>query len=133
MGVVGALKVSELVENHTQFPNEALYTTSFIFAMNKDRYNALPDDLKAVIDANSGLEFSGFAGKMMQASDQGSYDAAVARGNNIITLSEEQAAEWEAAAEATTDAWTADMDEKGLDGTGLRKRAAELIVKHSGN
>ncbi|MCW8843688.1 MAG: C4-dicarboxylate ABC transporter, partial [Rhodobacteraceae bacterium] len=62
-----------------------------------------------------------------------SYDAAVARGNNIITLSEEQAAEWEAAAEATTDAWTADMDEKGLDGTGLRKRAAELIVKHSGN
>ena len=131
--VVGALKVSELVKNHTMFPNEALYTTTFIFAMNKDRYNALPDDLKAVIDNNSGLEFSGFAGKQMQADDMPSYEAAKAAGNNIITLSEEQAAEWKAAAEATTAAWTKEMDDKGLDGTGLRKHAAELIAKYSGN
>jgi TRAP-type C4-dicarboxylate transport system substrate-binding protein len=56
--VAGILKVPELVSNHTEFGDASLYTTSFIFAMNKDRYESLPDDLKAVIDANSGLEFS---------------------------------------------------------------------------
>ena len=53
--VTGALKVNELVSNHTTFGEDSLYTTTFIFAMNKDRWNALPDDLKAIIDANSAL------------------------------------------------------------------------------
>lgn len=125
--VVGALKVNELVKNHTEFPDNAIYTTSFIFAMNKAKYDALPDDLKAVIDANSGLEFSAFAGKQMQADDAGPRAAAVEMGNNIIELTSEQAAEWQAASQGVIDAWTAEMDGKGLDGTGLRARAAELM------
>ncbi|SMX29445.1 Sialic acid-binding periplasmic protein SiaP precursor [Pelagimonas phthalicica] len=129
--VTGALKVNEMVGNHTTFGDDTLYTTTFVFAMNKDRYNALPDDLKAVIDANSGLEFSGFAGKQMQMDDAGPAKAAMERGNNIITLNADQVAEWKAAAEATTADWVAEMDEKGLDGTALKARAAELIAKHS--
>ncbi|MBO9467108.1 TRAP transporter substrate-binding protein [Tropicibacter sp. R15_0] len=129
--VTGALKVNEMVGNHTTFGDDTLYTTTFIFAMNKDRYNALPDDLKAVIDANSGLEFSGFAGKQMQMDDAGPAKAAMERGNNIITLNADQVAEWKAAAETTTADWVAEMDEKGLDGTALKARAAELIAKHS--
>ena len=129
--VTGALKVNELVDNHTTFGDDSLYTTTFIFAMNKDRWDALPDDLKAIIDANSGLEFSAFAGKQMQMDDEGPRQQAVDRGNNIITLSPEQVAEWKAAAQPTTDAWIVEMDEKGMDGTGLRSRALELIEQHS--
>jgi TRAP-type C4-dicarboxylate transport system substrate-binding protein len=129
--VTGALKVPELVQNHTTFGDETLYTTSFIFAMNKDRYNALPDDLKAVIDANSGLEFSAFAGKQMQADDEPSHQAAIKLGNNIIELSAEQVAEWKAATEQVKTDWVADMDAKGLDGSGLYARAMELIAQFS--
>ncbi|WP_425593490.1 TRAP transporter substrate-binding protein [Aliiroseovarius marinus] len=129
--VTGALKVNELVSNHTTFGEDSLYTTTFIFAMNKDRWNALPDDLKAIIDANSGAEFSAFAGKQMQADDEPSHKQAMERGNNIITLNEEQVAEWKAAAQPTTDGWIAEMDGKGMDGTGLRARALELIAKYS--
>ena len=129
--VTGALKVPELVQNHTTFGDETLYTTSFIFAMNKDRYNALPDDLKAVIDANSGLEFSAFAGKQMQADDEPSHQAAIKLGNNIIELSAEQVAEWKAATEQVKTDWIADMDAKGLDGSGLYARAMELIAQFS--
>ena len=32
---------------------------------------------------------------------------------------------------ATTDGWIAEMDGKGMDGTGLRARALELIAKYS--
>ncbi|MEQ9694804.1 TRAP transporter substrate-binding protein [Shimia sp. SDUM112013] len=131
--VTGALKVNELVGNHTMFGDETLYTTTFIFAMNKDRWNALPDDLKAVIDANSGADFSAFAGKQMQSDDAPSHKQAMERGNNIITLGPDQVAEWKTAAQPTTDAWIAEMDEKGMDGTALYNRAIELIAKNSGS
>ena len=130
--VTGALKVPELVGNHTEFGDAALYTTSFVFAMNKGRYDALPDDLKAVIDANSGAEFSAFAGKTMQSYDAPSREKAVARGNNIITLDEGQVNEWREASQATIAAWVAEMDGKGLDGTGLLEEALAAIAKHSG-
>jgi len=129
--VTGALKVAELVENHTEFPNNAIYTTTFIFAMNKDKYDALPDDLKAIIDANSGAEFSRFAGTQMQADDAGPRELAVEMGNNIIQLSEEQAAEWEAAAQSTIDEWIEETTANGIDAEELIARANELVEKHS--
>ena len=129
--VTGALKVPELVKNHTEFGDASLYTTAFILAMNKDRYNALPDDLKAVIDSNSGAEFSAFAGKQMQIDDGPAREAAVALGNNIITLTPEQVEEWRAASAPTIDAWVAEMDGKGLDGTGLLQEARDLIAKYT--
>ncbi|MFC6657750.1 TRAP transporter substrate-binding protein [Roseibium salinum] len=128
--VVGALKVSELVKNHTEFPEEAIYTSTFVLAMNKEKYESLPDDLKAVIDSNSGLEFSAFAGKKMQEDDAGPRQAAIDMGNNIIELTPEQAAKWKEAAQGTIDAWIAEMDEKGLDGAGLFKRAQELTASN---
>ncbi len=129
--VVGPLKVAELVHNHTMFGNDSLYTSTFIFAMNKARYESLPDDLKAIIDANSGFEFSAFAGKTMQEFDQPPLDAAIKRGNNIINLTPEQVEKWKAASQGTTEKWIAEMDSKGMNGTGLRARALELIKKYT--
>lgn len=129
--VTGALKIDELVSNHTTFGDDTLYTTTFIFAMNKDRWNALPDDLKAIIDANSGVEFSAMAGRQMTIDDGPSRKQAMERGNNIITLNPSQVAEWKAAAQTTTDEWVAEMDEKDLDGSGLQARALELIAKYT--
>nr|WP_245837835.1 TRAP transporter substrate-binding protein [Tropicimonas sediminicola] len=129
--VTGALKTSELVKNHTTFGNDVLYTATFVLAMNKDRYESLPDDLKAVIDANSGMDFSAMAGKQMAADDAAPAAMAAEMGNNIIELSDDQIAGWKAAAAPTIDAWVAEMDQNGLDGTGLRARALELIEANS--
>ena len=128
--VVPSLKVEELVSYHTEFPGDALYTLAFIFAMNKDSYNALPEDLQAVIDANSGLQFSALAGRIQQDDDAPGRELAVARGNTIITLSDEQVAAWRAASQPTIENWIAEADAAGIDGTGLYARAQELIAKH---
>ncbi|NDR56219.1 TRAP transporter substrate-binding protein [Aliiruegeria sabulilitoris] len=125
--VTGALKINELVENHTTFGEDSLYTSTFVLAMNKDRWDALPDDLKAIIDANSGEEFSAFAGKQMQMDDAGPRDAAIGMGATIIELSPDQVATWKEAAAPVAETWIAEMDKNGLDGTGLRARALELI------
>jgi TRAP-type C4-dicarboxylate transport system substrate-binding protein len=127
-----SLKVEELVSNHTEFTGNALYTLAFIFAMNKDSYAALPDDLKAVIDANSGLEFSAFAGRTQQAADGPARALAEGRGNTIITLDADQTAAWAAAAAPTIDAWIAEADAAGIDGTGLYRDAVALIAANNG-
>ncbi|MDX5384854.1 MAG: TRAP transporter substrate-binding protein [Rhodobacterales bacterium] len=129
--VTAALKVAELVSNHTTFGDDALYTTSFIFAMNKDKYNSLPDDLKAVIDNNSGMEFSAFAGKTMAGADEPSMKLAMDRGNNIITLTPEQVAEWKAAAAGVEASWIEDLNKTGLDGQAVVDQARALIAKHT--
>ena len=125
--VTSALKVPELVHNHTEFEGKALYVLTFVLAMNKDRYDSLPDDLKKVIDDNSGLEFSVFAGGTQADSDGPAREAAVALGNNIVTVSEEDAKAWRDAAQPVYDAWIADMDTKGIDGQALIDEARELM------
>ena len=129
--VTAALKIPELVDNHTEFGGAALYTTAFILAMNQQAFDNLPDDLKAVIDANSGADTSAWAGMTMQAADGPSREAALDNGNNIIVLSPDEVARWQEAAAPTVDAWIAEMDDKGLDGTGLHARAVELIEEYS--
>jgi len=59
--VVPAVKVNELTKYHSEFPSDmpGLYTTTFVMAMNRKKYESLPPDLKKVIDNNSGLATSG--------------------------------------------------------------------------
>jgi TRAP-type C4-dicarboxylate transport system substrate-binding protein len=129
--VTGALKVPELVSNHTEFGDASLYTTTFIFAMNKDKYESLPDDLKAVIDANSGADVSAWAGKVMSAADAPAREAAVKNGNNIITLDDAAVAEWRAAVATQEADWIKSMTDQGFDGQALVDQAKALIAKHT--
>lgn len=127
--VTGALKTSELVKNHTEFTGKALYTGAFVLAMNKAVYDGLPDDLKAIIDANTGVEFSAMAGRIGQEADAGARQMAVDLGNNIVTLTAEQSAEWEAAAQSTYAAWLEEMTAAGIDGQALLDEAKALLAQ----
>ncbi|MBO6637784.1 MAG: TRAP transporter substrate-binding protein [Roseitalea sp.] len=130
--VTAALKVSELVDNHTEFEGSHLYNVTFVLAMNKDRYESLPDDLKAVIDANSGHDFSVFAGGTQSDADGPSRQIAVDLGNNIVTVSEDQVAVWRERSQPIYDAWVAEMNEKGIDGQALIDQAIELMDAYDG-
>ncbi|EBA14635.1 TRAP dicarboxylate transporter, DctP subunit [Roseobacter sp. SK209-2-6] len=129
--VTAALKVPELVENHTEFTGKALYTLTFVLAMNKERYESLSDAQRAAIDENSGLEFSVFAGGTMEDSDGPSREMALDNGNNVITLDESQTAEWRKLSQPVYDNWLADMSEKGIDGQALLEEATQLIEKYT--
>lgn len=129
--VTPSLRLSELVTNHTTFGDNALYTTAFIFGMNTAKYNSLPDDLKAVIDANSGIEFSAFAGRVMAESDAPAKLIAEERGNNIITLSPEEVAAWKEAVAGVEAAWVEDLTKAGYDGQAVLDQAKALIAKHT--
>tara|TARA_Y100000815_G_scaffold141519_1_gene127982 strand:+ start:7731 stop:8777 length:1047 start_codon:yes stop_codon:yes gene_type:complete len=129
--VTTALKVPELVGNHTEFTGKALYVLTFVLAMNKDKYESLPDDLKNVIDDNSGLEFSVFAGGTQADSDGPARQVAVDRGNIIITISEEDTEEWRKLSQPIYDEWVEDMNKRGKDGQALLDEARMLIDKYT--
>ena len=125
--VTSALKVPELVKNHTEFTGAALYDLTFVLAMNKDKYESLPDDLKKVIDDNSGLEFSIFAGGTQSDADGPARQAAVDMGINIVTLNEEETQVWRDASQPIYDSWVAEMNDKGIDGQALIDEARSLM------
>ena len=128
--VTPSLRIPELVENHTEFEGDMLYTVTFVLAMHQPTYDALPDDLKAVIDANSGLEFSIFAGGTQQDYDAPGREMAEEMGNNIITIPADAVEEWRELAEPIYARWIADMEGRGKDGQALIDRARALMSEY---
>lgn len=131
--VVPAVKVHELVGNHSEFDSrsEALYTTTFVMGMNKARYQSLPPDLKKVIDANSGIETSAFLGRVQQSGDAPARKLAVDRGNKIHTIGLAEAQAFRRKARHVEVEWVQDMDRRGFNGRQLLESARQLIQKHT--
>jgi TRAP-type C4-dicarboxylate transport system substrate-binding protein len=129
--VTTALRVAELVNNHTEFEGPGLYTLTFSFAMNQAAYDALPPDLQEVIDRNSGHDFSVFAGGTQADADLPARQIAVDRNNNIITISADEAQEWSDLVQPLYDRWVADMAGRGIDGQALIDQARALMAAYS--
>lgn len=131
--VVPAVRVQELTRFHTEtdpkFP--ALYTATFIFAMNPAKYHSLPPDLKKVIDANSGAELSAWVGKVFQEADVPGRKLAEARNNQFYTVPASELEGWRKMAQSIADEWVKEMSAKGHDGKALIESARSLIAKHT--
>ena len=131
--VTKTLRLSELVGNHTEFTGDhALYTATFVFAMNKASYEALPEDLRAIIDAESGQMMAAMSSQSMADFDAPAREVAVEAGNSIIQLGPDEITRWQEAAQPVVDRWIAEMDEKGIDGQALIDRARALIAENGG-
>ena len=129
--VVPAIKLHELVKNHTEIPGSpTLYTASFFLAMNKAKYDGLPADLKAAIDKNSGMKFAELAGNMWDTAGAGVLEMVKKRGNTVTTISEDEKAKWIKTTEPVIDAWTKQVKDKGLDGGKLLEQARALVAKY---
>jgi len=132
--VVPAIRLHELVRYHTEIPGSpTFYTTTFILAMNRARYEAMPADLRQVLDANSGMAAAEMAAKVWDEQGPVVEQMVRRRGNQIIAITPEEKARWQRATQPVTDAWAASMRERGIDGAGLIEEARALIAKHAGN
>jgi TRAP-type C4-dicarboxylate transport system substrate-binding protein len=131
--VVPAVKVNELTKFHAEFDpaGGCLYTTTFVMAMNKAKYNALPADLKKVIDDNSGIETSGWLGKVQQEGDVAGRKSASDRNNTIFTISAEEAQDFRRKSRSLEIEWIEDMNKRGFEGRKLLDTARALIEKHT--
>ncbi|WP_298357504.1 TRAP transporter substrate-binding protein [uncultured Litoreibacter sp.] len=130
--IVPPLKVHELADSHTQISGDrALYNTFFVWGMNKAKYDSLPDDLKAIIDNNSGLEVSGLAGAAMDKGDATGVDVVKATDNTVVTFDDASMEQLRAIGAELTNKWIDEMTAAGLDGAAMVADAQALVAKYS--
>lgn len=135
--VVPALKLQELVKYHTEMaPNQPLLMqTVMILAMNPAAYDRLPDDLKKILDDNTGLTLSKQAGQLFdtQVIETG-HALARKQNNEIYVLPEDEQQKWMKAAARLDQDWVKDVEAKGYDnGQALLDDARQLIDQYSAN
>lgn len=124
--VTPSIRLAELVKNHTEFGGgRVFYSATFVLAMNWDAYEAMPADLREMLDVESGKKMSEQAGRIMAAADD--YGRKQAAGNTLIFLDAAEAARWEKAAKPVYDRWIARAAEKGFDGRATISKARALI------
>ena len=104
----------------------------FVIAMNPAKYDALPADLKKVIDANSGIAWSAQNGMVWVGTTEPAKKLAVAAQNVFDTLSPAEYTKMQAAADVVTKEWISDVGAKGANGQQLLDAAKALIRKHGG-
>lgn len=125
--VTPSIKLTELVKNHTQLGGDkALYTAVFILAINQDIYDEIPDDLRVILDAETGKALAEAAGKVMVSAD--AFGLSKAEGNNVMTLDEAEVARWIKASQPVYDRWLATAKDAGFDGTAAIEKAKSLMA-----
>ncbi len=128
--VAPGLKVHELTKfsTETEKSSPALYTTVFVVPMNKAKYESLPADLKAVIDKNSGREFSAFLASTQEGNDVPSRKVfADTAGYTMTTLAHSELERWKKATATLDDAWISDMNQRGFQGQAMYDDAVKMI------
>ena len=121
---IQSYRLEEILPYHLEVPN-GLYTITFFFALNKEFYNSLPDDLKAVIDANSGPDLAAEIGRHWDQAAEVTYTAlSEDPGHEVSLASPEMMAELESRASTVFDAWKEIATEKGVDADGILAKLA---------
>jgi TRAP-type transport system periplasmic protein len=129
--VTRSLRVQELTDSHTEIAGaHGLYTAVFLFAMNRDSYARLPEDLRAVIDANSGRNIAADVGATWDAAEIPGRDAAEALGDNFHIIEGEELDRWVEATEPVIDEWLAETRSAGIDGATLLEDARRMVRQY---
>ncbi|MEN6669032.1 TRAP transporter substrate-binding protein [Psychrobacter sp. B38] len=123
---MGPFRLIELTNAHTNIP---FYSSAMMVTMNKDKYESLPDDLKKVIDDNSGKAMAASAGKVFDAQDAKYMAEAKAKGDTMIDIPDPlNDPQWKGPLEAGTEKYLNDVAALGLDAQTVYQKAKEASV-----
>ncbi|MBU3029007.1 TRAP transporter substrate-binding protein [Paracoccus marinaquae] len=132
--VFGSLRIESVTQDHTEFgaENGGLSTSVMALVMNQAKYDALPDDLRQIIDANSGAALAALAGEAFDAAEDAERQKALDAGHRITVIPEEALAEWQAASQPVIDAWVKAVTEAGHDGQAMLDDARAMLATAQG-
>ena len=128
--IMPSFKLHELTKAHAEVSGDRLYTTPFLFLMNKAKYESLSDDLKKVIDENSGIAPAKLAGELWDGFEGPARKLAVDAGGEFHELSGDALKEMKDAGDKLVSQWIKDANSNGLDGDILVSTARKLISKY---
>jgi TRAP-type C4-dicarboxylate transport system substrate-binding protein len=103
------------VENYVTAAYCISYTTTFFVIMNKDKWNALPQDIKVIIEQINN-EWLLQHGEAWDTSDTEGMQFFQAHGGQIIGLDRHEADRWKMAVAPIIDDYMTSLNERGLNG-----------------
>lgn len=108
---VASFRIDEVARFHLDM---RLYTAAFWFGINRRRFDALPVDIRAAIDAASGAALLPKVQGWWDAWDEAGRSAARARGNTVILPDEATRSVWRRAAAPVLDEAMAEAKREGV-------------------
>lgn len=128
--IIPALQLQETTDHQIEGPqSERFGTTVFQVSMNADRWEALPDDLRAAFEAASDEAWLREVATVWRASDDAGIAIAVAAGNEHIMLTPEEMEAFNEVLEPVVESWIAEHTD--FDARALVEKARETIAKHA--
>src|ERR1700684_3727715 len=105
------------IDKVTKFQMDApLYVTTFVFVINKDKYNEMSERQKKAIDDNCNTEAAGRVGEPWGKFEDAGIDKVKAEpGQEVYQLTADQTALWKKAAEPLVKTWAEGVKAKGVD------------------
>lgn len=121
-------KLSEVTKFHAQPAPGVAHPTATVLTvlMNKQRYDSLPADLKAIVDKTTGEAMVGKFGAMFDDVAADTRKRIAAQGDQITTFSAIEVAAMKRATASVEEEWSKQVADKGLDGKKLIASAREL-------
>jgi hypothetical protein len=95
--------------------------------MSKSSFRGLADDLKAAVNANSGIETAAWLGRVLDVAAASARKAAVGRGDVVRSVTADEQARWRQAAAQVTAAMLADLEKAGVRVRPLLDSARERL------
>jgi TRAP-type C4-dicarboxylate transport system substrate-binding protein len=124
------LKVHDMVDHHILLDDPAsprFNSQVLVLVMNRDSYAALPADLKAVLDANSGRNIARWMGEVWTENEEVGESAAAASGELIYLPRAEVALLRESIRDEVAERWISVVEKDGIDGRALVEEATMLL------
>ena len=130
--ILPTTKVDEVTKYHMEgLANAPGFTqTPMAILMNKAKYEALPADLKAAIDKNSGKVLSELAGSVWDQGNEAAKKKMTAQGNKILVIKPEDYAAMQKASAGVEAEWIQQATAKGLDAKRLAAEARAIGAKY---
>jgi TRAP-type transport system periplasmic protein len=126
-----AAKVHESTKFHAEIAGTpTLSTATYVLAMNRATYAALPPDLKTVIDENSGDAAATMVGRMWDEQAASIEDTVRKRGNTVSAIATDEAGRWRKATEPVIDSWNKQMRVRSVDGAKTIETVRALVAKY---
>ncbi len=126
------LGLADLTSGSVEMADGARFGTStFLFAMNLDSYNSLPEDLRKIIDDHSGAAIAAEMGEAWNNIEPVGIQRALDAGNDVTQLTPEATAEFAAPFDATVQRWVEEAAIVGIDAEALLGSARTTIAEYT--
>lgn len=129
MEALEGFKQAEVLK-YTTYTYSCAYTQGFFVAMNKGKWESLPEDLQQIITEVS-EKYKTITAEAWNESDESGKEFAKKLGHEFIELSDEESERFKKAVEPVFDSYVEEANKKGVDGEAVLQKTRELVEKFS--